>query len=48
MLNAPMSKRPMMMSITVGIVVLICLAACGLFLFLDPQSLDVRLVYGGF
>lgn len=36
------------MRLAIGVVVLLCLVASGVFLFLDPGSLNVRLVYGDF
>jgi hypothetical protein len=30
------------------LLILACVAASAIFLFLDPGSLDVRLIYGGF
>jgi len=36
------------MRFAVAVAVLLCLLACSLFLFLDPGSLNVHLVYGGF
>lgn len=36
------------MRFAVGVVVVLCLLACALFLCLDPASLNVHLIYGGF
>ena len=42
------SADPVAMRVAIAVVVLLCLLASGLFLFLDPGSLDVHLVYGKF
>jgi hypothetical protein len=43
-----MSESASVLRVAIGIVVVICLAAIGLFLLLDPSSLDVHVVYGDF
>ena len=42
------STDPVARRLAIGVVVLLCLVASALFLFLDPGSLDVHLVYGKF
>jgi hypothetical protein len=44
----PESTKASTMRLAVAVTVLLCLLACCLFLFLDPGSLDVHLVYRGF